>query len=378
MTVPHDMTYHYGIYEFNAHTGMANRWKNFLQKIQPHDSIIGKDRLEKSDVWPTEPNRAYTDSIERLNKLKLNDNNIRIMTYNIYEWQDNLSNTNNNPIGAVRKISEILEVMPDILCMQEYNDILLKQATNYNSFTDKYEGFDLYKCEADGGSVGQLYNAVVVRKNSGIKLTVINNSKQNIKSSAGRDNRCGSILSVSLNGKELFVIANTHLHTNFGIPDPNADALRLENIKNLRRIMSEIVIKNKIIVGDFNSYRRGDYTVNQLNSLTVVKNKYWTGDKGMFGATDFLESLDSDNSNDGIWTESFDKFSITSYGMPQDFVYRKDRLYPINTTKHAGRIDYMYVNNDWNIPIIGMYKLYSCASDHTPLIMDLFYDIYNQ
>jgi len=45
---------------------------------------------------------------------------------------------------------------------------------------------------------------------------------------------------------------------------------------------------------------------------------------------------------------------------------------PLNTNRYGGRIDHMYWSRLTDKEILGMYKLYDDASDHSPMIVDIF------
>lgn len=330
---------------------------DLLQPIQQQDKIVDKNdninvgSIKISSIRILNGIDGYQQSMQALNPLKNNDKVIRIMTYNIYEWSrwNVLYNAYNN--HAVAKFDDIFRVSPTIVCLQEYNEIIFDPTKNdidaitaFNQFKDQYELVGM--CKADQGFVGILYNIIYIKRNSGFQVEILNQDAYNI----GDIQRCGVFADLKYNGKTICIIANIHLEVK------NVD-YRLQNIDNALTKLNKYNINNKIILGDFNSYRKNDYTVEQLQRLKDIKGPHYIP---TFEVTDKLESQG--------WIDSFTKF------FTEINAEKKDWQYPVNTNRYGGRVDFIYVNSEWNLPILGTYKLYSDASDHSPIIVDFYFD----
>ncbi len=324
---------------------------NLIQKPQKQSLIIGKNQLEVSTEFSK-------NSLEILQKNKSNPHIIRIMTYNIFHWGPwsdldplpphkiiDIANS-----GGIFMLNNILNIMPDILCLQEFIDLPtsgnVKLLEVINRFNELYE--NVGECKADFN----LFNAVYVLRDKKFTINVFNNKYHNIE--YGDDARCGVFIDISHNGIPLFSLANIHLHNGSSIN-------RVGNLEKTLELIKLGKSKNKIIVGDFNSYRQKDYPGNMIGELEEVKGKkYYGSDENMFGAINHIEKIG--------WTESFAKYFIDNN------INDNEHQYPINTTRYGGRIDFMYFNKEWDIPIVGTYNLYSNASDHTPIITDLYFN----
>lgn len=331
-----------------------SNYMSLVQPVQHQDDIVGHDRLRVS-------NEFYSESRRMLETLKNHDDVIRFMTYNIYEW--NTYQPKMTRAEALDKmLTDILFVNPTILCLQEYNTKLFK--TTDQDIQTKIDSFNsLFKppivCMADYGNIEPLYNAIFVKHD--INYNIINNQEHNIQKTT--DDRCGVFMELSYENNLICSIANVHLHVGFGTANQINDEIRLHNIEqvvNLLNIENNKNRKNSIIIGDFNSYRKADYNDKQKHEFDTAKKGFMT--EGMYNVSEFL--------NDKKFIEGFDYF------FNQNQIKQENRKYPINTNRYGGRIDFIYLSPEWDIPILGMYKLYSDASDHAPIIMDIYYKGY--
>ena len=121
----------------------------------------------------------------------------------------------------------------------------------------------------------------------------------------------------------------------------------------LKSIVKTIKTTNVVIMGDFNSYRRDDYSEEDLDKLKKIKKYHGWPD--IFETPKKIRSLG--------YVDSFVKFFKTT---------KQKGNFPKNTSKYGGRVDFIFVNKEISFPILGCYVMFTELSDHLPNICDLF------
>jgi endonuclease/exonuclease/phosphatase family metal-dependent hydrolase len=130
---------------------------------------------------------------------------------------------------------------------------------------------------------------------------------------------------------------------------------------------------NAIMLGDFNTYNRTEYNINQLDKLYEVKGNYAAdnfqemgiknmnilktrGENQLFSDIEYEKLIPIDVLKYAGWNDAFEINGIPS---------------PINTSHFSGKTDYIFLSPHWNLQINGLYTHYSTLSDHLPLIIDI-------
>jgi endonuclease/exonuclease/phosphatase family metal-dependent hydrolase len=351
-TVPNDST------KINTYTHSSELYKNLICKPLYHEPIIRQHNLKISELH-------YKNSMDGLNLLRNNKHTLRIMTFNVHEWKD-ASNT----INYIGMISDIINVFPDILCVQE-NKLNLPKTSTVLGTTDQSSPYvDLFykyyesvgHCDADNSLINSIYvKKFILHK---VKLHGTQNiGKDTLSSDATK--RCATLIDYTFNNGTIVTIINLHLHYS----NENNDALK--NIKNI--IEATDKLDNKIILGDFNSYNKKDYDTDDIML------QFKTAKTGMSGIT---------KTNDLISDVSLQKlFDVCDYLENNNMTdvydiylknHKRSGYIPLDTCIYGGRIDHIYFSKNLQQPILGVYKLYTDSSDHTPIIVDIFDHIENR
>ena len=330
-----------------------------------NDNIYGPKRLAK--ISNLDEISSYNYSLKYLNKLTDVDK-LRVMTWNIHMWESNESEgTNFNEI-----FEHIEQVNPDIICFQEYIDLTINGFLIYYKSNDKHPKFDYMKlnyldnffkkyeiisrCVTDSKQIEDfvsyddieisIENIVFRNKNS---LESDNFVNAEIHTFVGEmETKCDVKCKISYKQNE-FDLYNIHLSIN--------DNDRMNHINNLlSRIQKE---DNVIIMGDFNDYLKDDYDDATYLKLIDDKKNYTSNASG---ANKLINKT-----NDFI-----DVFQYIKKKVGEISSTYLNYLIPINTTIYGGRTDFIYLNKNFikNFNILGGYKLYTNASDHSLLVID--------
>jgi ankyrin repeat protein/endonuclease/exonuclease/phosphatase family metal-dependent hydrolase len=276
--------------------------KREVLPFQPLDRLVGKDRLSYFHL---------TDMYNKYIPKKKNDF-FRLLSWNIHEWRDKNSKVNRDEF-----IKVFQSLNPDVLALQEVT------LQSYGS-----------GCEADMGSHGEkLRNDIVVRKSIEKFLEIPISIKHE---------RCMMIVGIILNGQKI-IIGNLHL-------DVRSSNKRIDNIttalESIEKIARDNGTENIILMGDFNSYRIGDY--NEQNYRELVKLK-----SGLTDGMNIFETIEI----------------LEKRGYVDSFSVRKVSP-PINTNYYGGRIDFIFLSRNLSDKLVGTYAYYSNLSDHIAIIAD--------
>jgi serine/threonine protein kinase len=123
-----------------------NFYPNLKCSPQLHPKDVNHNRLKIS-------NFHYMESFKKLNILRNNSHSLRIMTYNIHEWKDQFNKSNHD-----KMIYDIINVFPDILCLQENKKIILSELQWEPSMQLFHKYYELKsECNADNDLVNSIY-----------------------------------------------------------------------------------------------------------------------------------------------------------------------------------------------------------------------------
>jgi exonuclease III len=267
-------------------------------------------------------------------------------------------------------LNDILLVFPDILCLQENKPGMpgvnpkIKQTDIFYKY---YELID--SCTADN----DLVNTIYVKKSIFDRIRFI--TKQNIGANTidpDAKKRCMTSIKYTFkDGRELNIF-NVHLHYD------NLNNDISTNFANALKIIEKIP-GDKIILGDFNSYCKYDYPDIPISGRNIL-NDFMSSKSSMPGLDiknpshvqslfSVCESINATKDNSNL--QLIDMYE--SYlGNSRNFFTDTKSFIPLNTNRYGGRIDLMFWNIKNEQKLLGMYKLYSEESDHSPIICDLY------
>ena len=296
-----------------------------------------------------------------LNK-KSNIDDLRIMTLNVDKWIKHYEKKIPTAMTAVI-LENILDLDPDIICFQNDNKVNFL-STNYTKqilidlFSNVKQSFDnKYMCLTEGYKYNYIDQTNYSSCSIFIKKTLDHNYdfdlSKNTNINNGTQNCCATVVVVThkTNLSDKFVLVNTHLHsgTNFANIDFGHIDTHITEFSNLPIL----------ILGDFNTYIKSDYTENQLDQLIKLKHEKISTElddnpEKLFLLNDFIGT-------DKKYCDVFEHNKNT-YGIS----------IPVNTTIFGGKSDYIIGNNkffsDYNT-IPQQYNKF--ISTHTPLIVDI-------
>lgn len=110
-------------------------------------------------------------------------------------------------------------------------------------------------------------------------------------------------------------------------------------------------------MGDFNSYNYSHYTKKDIEKLKELKKYHGWSD--IFDVPQILE--------ESGFTDSFQLFFQTNK-------IDGEKIFPKNTSKYGGRIDFIYFSNSFKkLRVCGSYTYFTKLSDHLPIIADFIY-----
>ncbi len=183
------------------------------------------------------------------------------------------------------------------------------------------------------------------------KITVLHKDTYDLEANG----RCAIYIKFKMNSTDQEnVIILTHLSVLYSPQKTNIKSLlnQMSSDKNIKDV------KYKILMGDFNSYNREDYD-KKMAQFRNIKRGFGTED-------DWFESIDCIKNN-MFMKDSFDVHSQVNH---------KEYQYPINTSDKGGRVDFIFMSPSFldkqYFHILGSYVYYSDASDHLPVITDLY------
>jgi len=320
-------------------THLEYMYENLKQEPMRHNKIISHNYLKISD-------EQYYYSLDKIKVLRNNNNVLRIMTFNVHEWKDSFNNKN-----YIEMIKDIIEVFPDILCLQEDKDGLPNSYDNEDKYIKLFNNY--YNKQTHCNADNNLINSIYVKKS--IQERVENFLDENIGDGliGNAAKRCSTIIKYKLKNEKEILIANTHLHF---------ENLRQEALNNMKNLLNLISTNNNdnlpvIILGDFNNYKLEDITQPKLlDKFKEVKGTYYNPKQFYV-----CRHLEREN-----WVDVYDNY-LKDIDVKHGYI-------PLNTTRYGGRIDHVYLNENFisqQYKILGVYNLYTDSSDHSPIIVDI-------
>jgi len=277
--------------------------------------------------------KKSSDQNQFIPKHEKNINSLRVMTYNVFEWNSPDDKANFEGI-----LNVIKDINPDILILQEARN----EGDKITALAELgYTGHTF--CDAKAYWTRVPFGNMVFSKYPIIKTE--NAPFIADKKSKNEEQRCYVKMVINLPNEKQVTVFGAHLD----IWDPSG-ALAKAEIQEL--IDQSRNIENVIIAADFNSVRTEDY------NYVVEKKKVWNilskiskNRTGYPPATSALHTLQ----NSGF-VDSFTRIGFQS---------------PKFTVWSGTAVDFIFVNRDFNLPVLGSYLCYSSASDHLPVIMDV-------
>ena len=324
------------LYEFDCNYCSLN--KRYSISIPPTDLNLTTERRESQPQdKKLDQNRLGLDYLKYYNRIIPKDTNVnlRVMSWNINEWKNDLGFQNN---GTKRDIVEVInKIDPDFIGLQRvaFPQTIIQQSDDEKTKLNQILGTKL-ETAAVCKDTHNLYNALLYKKNE-FKPTKYETVDIG-------DGSCAGFLETKVNGKDIAIIT-IYL-------DVNNSKKRVENLNQLYdKLIKQLIqkeLKNIIILGNFNSYREADYNKDQLDKLKEFKSSEWPN---IFEATKKIKEMG--------FVESFNKFN---------------QEYPINTAKSGGRVDFIYVYKKWEFGRkVRAYTHYGSQSSHLPIILDFSY-----
>lgn len=134
------------------------------------------------------------------------------------------------------------------------------------------------------------------------------------------------------------VLVCTHLDHAF-------EYVRMEQLRLLRNHLQALGHQNYLLVGDFNSLSKGDYSVKQWQALSEFrKENCWEEP-----STDLTDMLHKEGYRD-VWRELSKNFEATCWAKT--------------------RIDYVFLSPNLQLAPVSYTRVVSFASDHFPIVAD--------
>lgn len=281
--------------------------------------------------------KKYSSENVRMPQHIKNENSIRVMTYNIFAWMNPNGRKNSKGI-----ISVIKEINPDILITEElvlFDEQKIK--TEFAALGYVQSVFcDTFDDEWQGAPVGNMIFS---------KYPLEDIHVQSFRADlAGKSQEKRGYIQATavLPHEKKITLFGTHLD----VWDDSGELRDQEVTELINAIGSSR--DNYIIAGDFNSVRKEDYNylVNGKRAWDILTES--TVERtGLPPATLALDLLKQHG-----FTDSFSKINLRS---------------PRFTVWTGTAVDFIFLNKNWNLPVLGSYVHYNAESDHLPIVTDI-------
>ncbi len=303
----------------------------------------------------------------------------RVATYNVHFWRNPYEMWGKKDKNDFDEIVNVIKVVnPDILILQEV-------AGGIQSWKDEF--YKLFKemgygniacCSTSENGVdaaGNLYNCILSKypfAKPAIKKQYAVNPDISV---AGQnpEQRCFVGAVIQLPNSKLVSVYGTHLEVR-PIIARNAQGEKREfTPENARKAQLEELVayinnndknSNIIIGADFNGFRKQDlqYRIGNKTLWTILQESW----SDVLKISDIPQNLSylvdpqpSSVALDYLAEQHYrDSFALSGFQPPQF------------TTWTGTRVDFLFLNSTWNLPIKGSYVFYNWSSDHIPVIMD--------
>jgi endonuclease/exonuclease/phosphatase family metal-dependent hydrolase len=270
-----------------------------------------KELIEKFKVYTTQLSTTFKHE-EKPEKA------LRIMSFNVQLWSD--CDKNNN----INKVFDTIEIVnPDIICFQE---ALLGRCVTLNILQRnlKKAGYLYFElCNNYGiniiASKYEIASSSILRLNSTVKI-----------------NRYAMCCSFIINNKKIKIVT-THLDL--------YDETEEVRLKQIKQIIEEYGT-DVILVGDFNSLQRSDYS-----------NEYWN-------------DIVNDDKKRDVTSQTKVTDYLDSVGMVDSYTKLNKNL-PVISVWSMRRVDYIFMDKNTKYNVINCFIFPSLASDHMPIVADI-------
>lgn len=343
-----------------------------------HASYAGKNltRTEKLD--------AFAEICKKLaplnSKIPAKTSDIcRVATYNVHFWQNPYSFWGKLGDDFDKMIEVIKKVNPDILILEEVGGPISPMDKLFNDTFSQmgyaYRAFCSTNTTGVNVASGRLCNCILSKypfESAPVKKQF--NTNPDTRIGQNNEQRCFVGASVLLPNNKKVSVYGTHLevrpikmrNASSAVRNITPETARKEQLQELVKHITDADNNENIIIGaDFNASRAQDlqYKIGAKTLLNILEEN-WNNLLNEMGTPARLGSLvDQKPAFFALeylmqqgWKESFE---LSGFTQPQF------------TTWSGTRIDFLFLNPSWNLPIKGSYVVYDSASDHLPVIMDI-------
>lgn len=316
-----------------------------LELTDEDDTCIIPSAWKRSDKNTPADNlrKWFIEDMEKYQYLNFNismkpRNIFRVMTYNVHYWSD--------PFGKEVNHKDVVKLIrtynPDVFGLQEVLIPGDRESDSYSSSGDTIkntfapfirDGYNLTTCRASKVmSRGKTSFGNILGSKKAIKTSNIT-----LPSSRNNESRCAIISEMEPFSGHKMVVCVIHLDDS----DPSGETRRLQLSLALKHLEENYPDIPKMLMGDFNCLRRGDYE------------HYYEEDVGEWLNNNSPGGIDYDT------TKMIEKNG-----------YRDVFMGNCGYTVWSGRkVDYIFVK-DFTFKIIDTHVVYSSVSDHLPLMID--------
>lgn len=313
-----------------------------------------KDAEEHTDLAINKPHYVYQNDTQV----------IRITTVNVHGWNKFGPNGNKN-------FDEMLDIInrirPDILLLQEAD--IYKTSIAELKGALKGENMKLQICDfgnqQNSPNFANLGNIIAYNKN---KINKIDSAKITLESGIKNiGSKCAIVMTFQINthggNSTKLSIVNVYLDRYDFTARTRIDQMKkiLKMLENHKDELGD----NIIIAGDFNAYKKDDYPQNIYENLIkttkkiALSKKKWQFDK--------IANIDEHFANIMDIPERLENAGY------KDAFYSIKSPSPSQSSPLAlGRKEYIYLSNNFSLPILGCYFYYHAISMNFPLTTDIY------
>jgi len=302
------------------------------RRQQPQESFIhqvGANLATLTESYIKEQNQQQYLN-EYIPKKNPNEKNrLRIATFNVHFWlkPDSIDRHDNQILSVIEKLEA------DIIVIQEFDD--------QSTLEDKVDARNVKRdCLVN---MGYIYHTCDDIPDDFPFQTVIFSKYPLIYKKYYKLIYSGRLCIETK--VQLLDITITLIGLHLDVWDDTEDTRQAELSQILNLLITQSVEPNHILLGDFNSIRRKDYTEEKWTSM--VEHDKRRDVETVHKVTDRLESRG--------YVECF-----TKAGLPV----------PQCTTWNGRRIDFIYLSPAWQYGIGGCYIYHDASSDHLPVLCD--------
>lgn len=267
---------------------------------------------------------------------------VRIATYNVHYWADPFNKPNfTNIINTIKAINSDILVLQEVsMGVTQFNQLdAAKIQQVFTSLGYKYMHF----CKATnlfGAPFGNLIASKYPLNNTSSKIFNANEKEHG-------EERCYIKAEIVLPNKKSIIVYGTHLDV-----FDETEAIRWQQAQEILEQVKIDTNPNVVIMADFNAARERDYM------YTLNNKKVWSL---------VIQDYKARNIN---WVSTHALDTIAQNGFRDSFT-RAGAQAPKFTVWSGMVVDFIFVKNSFNLPIVGSYVYFDAATDHLPIIMDI-------